>query len=153
MLLEDAKKGYADLFEIDHNLDRLVKNIELLNYLNPLNIEQEKKTFFKSKFTYEPSFKYRKIKFNPYKMQRLFFSQRLEKIEDETIRNFYEEIIYEYSGLISCIEHIGQDKKFYYNNLKVFGTPKQRDVENAQFILHFSEEVDLVFCYFYLSIY
>ncbi|WP_348661220.1 flavohemoglobin expression-modulating QEGLA motif protein [Croceibacter atlanticus] len=143
MLLEDAKKGYADLFEIDHNLDRLVKNIELLNYLNPLNIEQEKKTFFKSKFTYEPSFKYRKIKFNPYKMQRLFFSQRLEKIEDETIRNFYEEIIYEYSGLISCIEHIGQDKKFYYNNLKVFGTPKQRDVENAQFILHFSEEVDL----------
>ena len=58
MLLEDAKKGYADLFEIDHNLDRLVKNIELLNYLNPLNIEQEKKTFFKSKFTYEPSFKY-----------------------------------------------------------------------------------------------
>lgn len=142
MLIEDATDVYADLFEIDNNLDRLVKNIELLNYLNPLNIEQEKKAFFKSKYTYEPNFKYRKFKFNPYKMQRLFFSQRLERIEDETIRSFYEEIIYDYSGLISCIERIGQGKKFYYNNLKVFGTPQERDVENAKFILHFADEDD-----------
>jgi len=31
-------------------------------------------------------------------------------------------------------------KQFYYNSLKVFGTPKERDVENAQFILHFANE-------------
>ena len=62
----------AAIFEIDQNLDRLVKDIELLNYLNPLNIEIEKKRFFASKYTVEPQFNYRKIKFSPFKLQRLF---------------------------------------------------------------------------------
>lgn len=139
-MIEDVVETYTDLFKIDHNLDRLVKNIELLNYLNPLNIEQEKKNFFACKYRKNPKFNYRKIKFDPYRMQRLFFSQRLEKIEDEKIRNLYQDIIYEYSGLIQCIETIGKGKPFYYNSLKVFGTPKERDVENARFILHFEDE-------------
>lgn len=130
----------SSLFEIDQNLDRLVHNIELLNYLNPLNIEQEKKRFFASKYTEDPHFKYRKIKFSPFKLQRLFFNQRLERIEDEDIRMLYRDIIYEYSGLIECIETIGKGKQFYYNSLKVFGTPKEKDVENARFILHFENE-------------
>ncbi|MEW7292003.1 flavohemoglobin expression-modulating QEGLA motif protein [Aquimarina sp. 2304DJ70-9] len=139
-MIEDVVETYSDLFEIDQNLDRLVKNIELLNYLNPLNIEQEKKVFFTGKYRKNPTFKYRKLKFNPYKMQRLFFNQRLERIENEDIRKLYQDIIYEYSGLIQCIETIGAGKKFYYNSLKVFGTPKERDVENARFILHFEDE-------------
>ena len=136
----DVIDTHAALFEIDQNLDRLVKDIELLNYLNPLNIENEKKRFFASKFTEEPQFKYRKIKFSPFKLQRLFFNQRLERIEDDDIRMLYRDIVYEYSGLIECIETIGQGKKFYYNSLKVFGTPKEKDVENARFILHFKDE-------------
>ncbi|MBQ4819399.1 flavohemoglobin expression-modulating QEGLA motif protein [Aquimarina sp. MMG016] len=139
-MTEDVVDNYIDIIEIDQNLDRLVKNIELLNYLNPLNIEQEKKSFFACKYRFNPVFKYRKIKFDPYKMQRLFFNQRLERIEDEEIRKLYQHIIYEYSGLIQCIETIGQGKNFYYNSLKVFGTPKERDVENARFILHFEDE-------------
>ena len=135
-----AVDTHSALFEIDQNLNRLVHNIELLSYLNPLNIEQEKKRFFASKYAVEPQFKYRKIKFSPFKLQRLFFSQRLERIEDEDIRLLYRDIIYEYSGLIACIETIGQGKQFYYNSLKVFGTPKERDVENARFILHFDNE-------------
>lgn len=135
-----AVDTYSPLFEIDQNLNRLVQNIELLNYLNPLNIEQEKKRFFASKFSENPQFKYRKIKFSPFKLQRLFFNQRLERIENEDIRRFYRDIVYEYSGLIECIETIGKGKKFYYNSLKVFGTPKERDVENARFILHFEDE-------------
>ncbi len=138
-MIEDVVETYRDLFEIDQNLDKLVKNIELLNYLNPLNIEQEKKTFFACKYRKNPIFKYRKIKFNPYKLQRLFFNQRLEHIEDDKIRKLYQDIIYEYSGLIQCIETIGSGKNFYYNSLKVFGTPKERDVENARFILHFED--------------
>ncbi len=128
------------LFEIDQNLDKLVREIELLNYLNPINIEVEKKRFFASKYTEDPVFKYKKIKFSPFKLQRQFFSQQLEKIEDNDIRALYRDIVYDYSGLIQCIETIGQGKQFYYNSLKVFGTPKERDVENARFILHFADE-------------
>ncbi|WP_439153061.1 flavohemoglobin expression-modulating QEGLA motif protein [Winogradskyella sp.] len=134
-------KEYQDLFDIDANLNRLVKNIELLNYVNPQNIASEKKKFFSSKYNYEPQFHYPKIRFNGYKLHRLFFSQRLERIEDADIRQLYEDIIYEYSGLIECIETIGQGRKFYFNSLKSFGTPTEKDIENAKFILRFDDSI------------
>ncbi|WP_296385615.1 flavohemoglobin expression-modulating QEGLA motif protein [Winogradskyella sp.] len=130
---------FQDLFDIDSNLNRLVRNIELLNYINPLNIASEKKKFYSSKFNYEPQFKYPKMKFNGYKLHRLFFSQRLERIENDDIRQLYEDIIYEYSGLIECIETIGKGRKFYFNSLKNFGTPTEKDIENAKFILRFDD--------------
>ncbi|WP_411895178.1 flavohemoglobin expression-modulating QEGLA motif protein [Winogradskyella sp. A2] len=132
-------EDYQDLFDIDGNLNRLVKNIEVLNYINPLNIASEKKKFFSAKYNYEPEFKYPKIRFNGYKLHRLFFSQRLERIIDDDIRQLYEDIIYEYSGLIECIETIGHGRKFYFNSLKSFGTPTEKDLENATFILRFDD--------------
>ncbi|MDT0558813.1 DUF1704 domain-containing protein [Ichthyenterobacterium sp. W332] len=135
-----ATDEYQSLFDIDANLNRLVKNIELLRYINPLNIENEKKKFFSSKYNYEPIFKYPKVNFNGYKLHRLFYSQRLERIENESIRQLYEDIIYGYSGLIECIETIGQGRKFYYNSLKSFGTPTEKDIDNAKFILRFDDE-------------
>ncbi|WP_298757569.1 flavohemoglobin expression-modulating QEGLA motif protein [uncultured Psychroserpens sp.] len=130
---------YQDLFDIDANLNRLVKKIEVLNYINPLNIQREKKQFFSSKFTYDPVFKYPKMRFNGYKLHRLFFSQRLERITDDNIRQLYEDVIYEYSGLIECIETINQGRKFYFNSLKSFGTPTEKDIDNAKFILRFDD--------------
>ena len=37
------------LFEIDHEIDALIKKIEMLNYVNPNNIESEKEKLFNSK--------------------------------------------------------------------------------------------------------
>ncbi|PZX37911.1 uncharacterized protein (TIGR02421 family) [Nonlabens dokdonensis] len=132
---------YQDVLDIDANIHRIVKNLELLAYINPLNIAQERKEFFKSKYTHEPKFKYRKLKFKPYKLHRMFFSQRLERIEDEDIRSLYKDIIYTYSGLVQCIETISEsNSKFYFNSLRFFGTPTEKMVENAKFILHFQNE-------------
>ena len=138
--IEELEKEYSNLFEIDANLDRLVRRIELLSYVNPINIEKEKHRFFTSKFTAEPNFKYPKLKFDPYKLHRLFFSQRLERIKDVRIRQLYQEVIYHYSNMIQCIETIGKSKRFYYNSLRVYGTPMERDVQNARYILHFEDE-------------
>ncbi len=131
------------VFEIDNKLDKLVKKIELLNYINPINIEEEKERFFQSKFTKNPNFNYPKVDFDSFKLQRELFALKIEEIEDDIIRELYEDIIYEYSGLIECITTIGQDKKFYYNSLKSFGTPTENDVKNAKFILHFDDEIDI----------
>ncbi|WP_431121246.1 flavohemoglobin expression-modulating QEGLA motif protein [Flagellimonas flava] len=138
--IKRLEKEYSNLFEIDANLDRLVRRIELLSYINPLNIEKEKQRFFASKFSQNPDFKYPKLKFDPYKLHRLFFSQRLERIKDERIRQLYQEVIYHYSNMIQCIETIGKSKKFYYNSLRVYGTPTERDVQNARYILHYEDE-------------
>lgn len=131
---------HGDLFEIDANLNRLVRKIELLGYINPQNIEKEKQRFYASKYTLEPEFKYPKLKFNPYKLHRLFFSQRLERIGDDRIRKLYQDVIYHYANMVQCIETIGKGKNFYYNSLRVYGTPTEKDVQNARFILHFADE-------------
>ncbi len=141
-MTEKVRSYYDSLLEIDHNLDRLVREIDVLNYLNPLNIEQEKKRFFASKFSEDPVFNYRKLKFDPYTLQRQFFSQRLEDIPDEDIYKLYHDTIYEYSGLVQCMATVGKGPKFFYNSLRVFGTPKEKDVKNAKFILHFHKEED-----------
>lgn len=128
------------LFEIDQKIDQLVKKIELLNYVNPVNIESEKEKFFKSKYLSDPKFKYPIRDFDKFSLHKEFFGLSIQQIEDERLRDFYEEIIYFYSGLIQCIETVGKGKKFYYNSLHSFGTPTEQDVENAQFILHFDSE-------------
>jgi uncharacterized protein (TIGR02421 family) len=139
---QEIIQQFPNVFAIDANLDRLVKKIELLTYLNPLNIEKEKHRFFSSKYLEEPVFKYKKLQFDPYKLNRLFFSQRLERIKDEQIMKFYQEVVYYYANMIQCIETIGQHKKFYYNSLRVYGTPTEKDVQNARFILHLADEPD-----------
>lgn len=128
------------LIEIDRNIDALVKQIELLSYVNPINIEEEKERFFLSKYLTDPVFKYPNINFDKFRLHRELFTQPLERIEDDEIRNLYEDIIYAYSGLIQCIENIGTGKKFYYDCLHCFGTPTENDVENAKFILHFEDD-------------
>lgn len=136
----ELQKRFPLLFDIDFSLDRLIQRIELLNYVNPLNIEKEKQRFFSSKYSVDPEFKYPKVKFNPYKLQRLFFAQRLGHIKDDTLRTMYKEVINYYSNMIQCIETIGEGRHFYYNSLSVYGTPTEKDVQNAQFILHFGDE-------------
>ena len=128
------------LLQIDQKIDELVKQIELLSYVNPTNIEEEKGRFFASKYLTDPVFNYPEIDFDKFKLHRELFTQPLENIEDQEIRQLYEDIIYTYSGLIQCIETIGEGKKFYYNSLHSFGTPTEKDVENAKFILHFNDE-------------
>ena len=137
MKLKEADK---ELYKIDKKIDKLVRKIELLRYINPINLEEQKRLFFESIFQRDPEFKYPEADFDKFKIHRKFFGQRLEEISDERIRSLYEDIVYYYSGVVRCIETIGEGKNFYYNSLHVFGTPTEQDVENAKFILHFEEE-------------
>jgi len=130
------------LLDIDTLLDKLVKKIELLTYVNPINIESEKEKFFTSKYLTNPVFHYPNIDFDKFNLHRELFSLPIERIEDERLRDLYEDVIYFYSGLIQCIETIGNGKKFYYNSLHSFGTPTEKDVENAKYILHYDADYD-----------
>ena len=140
MQMNDTNVTMQTLLEIDQRIDELVKKIELLNYVNPTNIESEKEKFFASKYLTDPKFSYPKIDFNTFELHKEFFKLPIRQIEDSRLRDFYEDIIYFYSGLIQCIETVGKGKRFYYNSLRSFGTPTEQDVENAKFILHFESE-------------
>jgi len=136
----ELRLQYPKVFEIDANLDGLIHNIELLGQVNPINVEKEKHRFFASKYAIEPNFNYPKVKFKPYQLQRAFFAQPLEEVNDDVIRKMYKDVINYYSNMIQCIETIGKGKQFYYNSLSVYGTPTEKDVQNAHFILHYEDE-------------
>lgn len=131
---------YQGLFEIDRSLDHLNKGIELLTYLNPLNSEKEKQKFYASKYTEIPEFRYPKRKFNAFKLQQGLFLNDLEQIKDHHIRTLYQSIIYYYSNVLQCSDVIGEKKKFFYNSLRLYGAPKEKDVQNAKFIIHFKNQ-------------
>src|SRR5690606_4073726 len=133
---------FADLFELDSRLDRLVRKIELLTHLNPQNIEKEKKRFFASKYNVEPEFKYPKVPYDPFGLHRQFYTLPLDRIRDGKIQTLYRDTIQYYSNLVQCIETIGLGRNFYFNSLRVYGTPTEKDVENARFILHFTDLPD-----------
>lgn len=131
---------YRNLFEVDQRIYNLVKDIELLNYVNPVNIESEKRRFFESKYLNEPKFQYKPCPVDVFKLQQQLFSISIDKVEDEPSQEFYKDLIYAYSNLLQCLGSIGQGRKFYFNSLKSFGTPTGLDVQNAEFILHFIDE-------------
>jgi uncharacterized protein (TIGR02421 family) len=123
-----------EVLKVDKQLYDLVKNFELLQFVNPINIEREKKAFFKNKFSVNPSFKYRPIKIDPFTLKRKLYSIKADKIEDIEIQKMYENTISAYADKIDLLATIGS-KRFFYNSLGYFGSPSDKDLRNARYLL------------------
>jgi len=123
-----------EVLRIDDELYNLVKDFELLKYVNPINIEKEKIAFFKNKFTVNPTFKYRPINIDPYLLKRKLYSIKADKIEDIEIQKMYENTISAYADKIDLLATLGT-KRFFYNSLGYFGSPSDTDLRNARYLL------------------
>ncbi|GAA4821628.1 flavohemoglobin expression-modulating QEGLA motif protein [Algivirga pacifica] len=146
--LKVVKKNHLLSFEVDKNLlkvDKMLsetaKGFEILGMVNPINIEQAKKEFFKSKYTKVPEFKYKQLTVNPFEVKRKLYSIPVEDISDISLRLLYQEIIDSFADKIDLISTIGTDK-FLYNSLRYFGEPDYKDVLNADYLLHCSPSID-----------
>jgi len=125
----------GDVLEIDQALFRLAKDFELLSFINPTNIESEKHRFFKSGFKNDPRFNYRIPQIDPRNFQRALHRLPVETIKDSEVQYLYAETIQAFSDRIDIISSVDSNK-FLDNNLRYFGEPKKREIENAAFILY-----------------
>ncbi len=125
----------TQLIDIDRQLFSTVRNFEILNYINPVNIEQQKRRFFKSRYLVNPSFRYRQIVLDPFQFKRTLYQIPVEKIRDINIQILYKDVISAYTDKIDLLATIGTNK-FVYNSLRYFGEPSERDLTNANFLLH-----------------
>lgn len=123
-----------EVLKIDQELYEIVKSFELLKFVNPVNIEKEKKAFFKSKFTINPTFTYRPIKIDPYLLKRKLYAIKADNIEDIEIQKMYETTISAYADKIDLLATIGT-KRFLYNSLGYFGSPSDKDLRNARYLM------------------
>ncbi|HYX10021.1 MAG TPA: flavohemoglobin expression-modulating QEGLA motif protein [Bacteroidales bacterium] len=126
------------LYKIDKELYSLVRSFELLNYVNPLNLEQERKKFFSSRLKYVPSFKYRQLSIDPFELKRKLYSIQVERIEDVSIQNMYKDTISAYANKIDILSNLGSHK-FLYNSLRYYGEPREADLKDAGFLIHCPE--------------
>ena len=129
------KKADPDIISIDSKLYKLLKSFELLAYVNPINTSSEQKRFIKNKYTLPPKFKYAPIKINPFELKQQLGSLRTQDISDISIRQMYESVINSYFDKIDLLSTLGT-KKFLYNSLRYFGRPSNKDLTNAQYLLH-----------------
>ena len=120
--------------KVDGQIFRLLKNFELLTYVNPINVKSEKERFFKSKFTVNPNFRYKPIKINTYELTKKLHAIDTTKLEDITIRYLYESVITGAIDKINLLASIGTNK-FLYNSLRYFGRPDKVDIRNAEYVL------------------
>lgn len=127
-----------ELLKLDKKLHRLVKNFEVLGYVNPTNIESEKKKFFSKKFNYNPEFRYKPLTIDPHTFKSKMYSLDANSLEDIHIRQIYVDIIKSYADKVDLIASIGTEN-FLYNSLRYFGEPSEKDVANANFLLYCNE--------------
>ncbi len=124
----------SDLFAIDKQLHTLLNKFELLNAINPINLDKEEKIFYKNKGLVNPSFHYKPIPIDPYKIKKELYSIDLQKIEDVSIQKMYEGVIDSFADKTDLLATIGKER-FLYNSFRYFGRPSENDLRNAKYLL------------------
>lgn len=138
LLSKDLEKT---ILRIDRELFHLVKDFELLNYVNPINVEKEKKKFFKSRCTLNPEFQYRPLNIDAFDLKRKLHRLEIEQINDVSIQSLYEGAVNGFVDKIDLLSSLGTDK-FLYNSLRYFGEPNASDMTNARYLIHLPEIED-----------
>ena len=128
------KSNNKNLLKIDKDIYSLLKNIELLAEVNPINTTNERTRFFKNKFTELPNFKYNPIKINSFSLKQQLMSIPIQDIQDVSIRELYRSVINSYFDKIDMINTLNTNK-FLYNSLRYFGRPSKKDLQNATYVL------------------
>lgn len=124
-----------DLKKVDNELHVLLKSFELLSFVNPTNVEKQKKKFFDSRGTENPDFTYRPINIDTFGLKRKLHRLELEKIQDIHLQRLYEGVINAFSDKIDMLASLGTER-FLYNSLRYFGEPNEADMRNAWFLQH-----------------
>lgn len=123
------------LMLVDKELFKLLKEFEILAYVNPTNLEAEKKHFFSKRGRYTPQFRYAPAPFDPNDMRLKLYRVPAHKIQDITCKKLYEEIIESSINRLEMLTLRGQEE-FLYSSLKYFGKPEQSDLQNAIYLMH-----------------
>jgi uncharacterized protein (TIGR02421 family) len=130
-----------DLLSFDSELHETIKKINILNAVNPIDYAQQKKQFFESRFSIEPSFSYVEHKVDVFDIKRKLFNLPLEVVKDEDLQKIYFDTINSYVDKVDQFNSIGS-ADFVYDSLRYFGEPTSKDIGNARFILHLPPNKD-----------
>lgn len=122
-----------ELKKIDKALFRMLRNFELLAFVNPTNTDAERRRFFQKNYSEPPVFRYAPIKIQPFNLKQELSGLKTQEISDVSIRYLYESVISSYFDKIDLLASLNT-KKFLYNSLRYFGRPSSADLRNADYL-------------------
>lgn len=125
----------SNIQEVDSKLFKLCKDLEILNYVNPINLEAEKKKFFASAGRYNPQFTYRPINFDPKDLKRELYKVPVHEIKDVQIASMYNDVLEAYVSKANMLGTLGT-KDFMYHSLSYYGQPSDKDVQDGEFLVY-----------------
>ncbi|WP_417346665.1 tyrosine/phenylalanine carboxypeptidase domain-containing protein [Ferrimonas sp.] len=123
-----------DVLELDRQLASIGKGLETLPYLNPLNIEQERRRFRSGCRRFSPRFKYKPLAVDPFLLKEKLYQLPFERISDPAIRTLYQGIADNLSRRVDMLTSVGKEE-FRYASLRYYGRPDVEAVQKARFLL------------------
>ena len=123
------------LLQLDQALFQQVKDLEILESIAPLNYRQQKQDFFASGYRTTPDFIYRDHQLDIFSRKRALLNLPVESLPDDDLVKLYSDVILSYVDKLDQIDSVGTPE-FLYNCLRYYGEPTEKDIRNAQFILH-----------------
>ncbi|WP_428035160.1 flavohemoglobin expression-modulating QEGLA motif protein [Amphritea sp.] len=125
----------APLRRLDNELYELIKGINILDSVSPVNYRPEKIAFFESNFSKSPEFLYSTQKVDSFCLKRSLYNLPVDELADDQLMQLYSEVIESYADKIDQYKSIGTPD-FLYESLRYYGEPSEKDIRNANFILH-----------------
>ena len=127
------------LLELDRELFELVKDVEILDAVTPLNYKQERSAFLDGNGLTNPTFTYSEHSVDVFRVKRALFNLPVEDLDDEDLVTLYSDVIQSYVDKIDQLRSVGTPD-FLYDCMRYYGEPSDKDVRNANFILHLPDE-------------
>lgn len=139
--MTQKKPHIVDVSQLDNDLFDYVKEIDILDAIAPLNYPQQREAFFSSNFSRNPEFVYAAHNIDLFKRKRDLYNLPVDNLADEDLVKLYSDVIESYVDKLDQYKSIGSPE-FLYDSLRYYGEPNDKDIRNANFILHLPDNVD-----------
>ena len=133
--MSSAELITESLRKLDNELYELVKGINILDSVSPVNYRLEKTAFFESNFSRSPEFAYSTEKVDSFCLKRSLFNLPVDTLAEAELSQLYSDVIESHVDKIDQYKSIGTPD-FLYESFRYYGEPSEKDIRNANFILH-----------------
>ncbi|WP_234369078.1 flavohemoglobin expression-modulating QEGLA motif protein [Brumimicrobium mesophilum] len=110
---------HEKVLEIDKALTSIQKQYQFLLLVAPVNIQNIRKTFFKSDFKQILNYHYRFLPVDPDILKRELFNLRIDEIDDPAIAYLFNEKREEIAHELSMLKERGT-KNFFYSSVRLY---------------------------------
>ncbi|WP_045956880.1 flavohemoglobin expression-modulating QEGLA motif protein [Vibrio galatheae] len=123
------------ILQLDKALYRLAHKIETLKYVNPTNLNAERRRFDAAPNRYKPNYRYRQLPIQANEFKYQLYRLPIDNISDPDMRQLYSDMVNKLGEKVDLLTSVGQDT-FLYNSLRYHGRPSEEAIKNAEFLLY-----------------